>query len=462
MNRFKVKIILALIFFVQLAAHAEVPQLPEDWYTNPEDAESWAAPGFFPTLPWTKKAKMEKMVKSIYEVNRTAVENASEKQSFATPLNPIPNWTPWHLEAFTTELSVMSSGLIGVLTGKGTATAQAYWRKRERISGNTKPLIEEEANSLPTLNMDNVDDSKTLQTEIEPMVKSALATGKIKDETVFRRNMESAATEFFNMVNGIQDNPGSQWWVSGMRIEFSVSASGQLTPAVPVVSVGGDVRVRFDWRRLARKNTNRLLKTSNSSLSFLGFAGSRNKLQGKLQDLVNSLSDDLSMTFNEKFKTKGFKPYGFRLAIGFSASGNVGIAKSSAAAVASIAFSADASDPAKAVVKLASDTNPVLLIEKNPSEKHLQFAANNLIPYSLEANKTRAVYSLDRNNFRKGLRKAVKMANFFVTAGNNAGSKKWKLYQMKTGFEFSLTGTVGLVKYSGSSSAEMAFYNMNF
>lgn len=461
MNRFKVKIVLAIIFFLQLSAHAEVPQLPEDWYVNPEDAETWAAPGFFPTLPWTKKAKIEKMVKSIYEVNRRAVENASDKQSFATPLNPIPNWIPWHLEAFTTELSVMSSGLIGVLTGKGTATAQAYWRKHGGISG-TKPLIEEEFNSVPTLSVDNVDDPKMLQTEIEPMIKSALATGKIKDETVFRRNIGLAATEFFNMVNGIQDSPGSRWWVSGMRIEFSVSASGKLTPAVPVVSVGGDVRVRFDWRRLARKNINRLLKTSNSSFAFLGFPGSRNKLQGKLQDLVNSLSEDLSMTFDEKFKTKGFKPYGFRLAIGFSSSGNVGIAKSSAAAVASIAFSTDTSDPAKSIVKLASETNPVLLIEKNPSERHLQFAKNNLIPYTLEANKTRAVYSLDRNNFRKGLRKAVKMSNFFVSAGNKAGSNKWRLHQMKTAFEFSLTGTVGLVKFSGSSSAEMAFYNMNF
>lgn len=468
MSQIIVKIALLITCLIHSSAQAEVPQLPEDWYVAPEDASTNAtAPSFFFTLPWTKQGKMERLVKSILEVNRSSVELASGRRSYVAPVkNTMPNWTPWHLEAFTTELSVVGSGLIGILTGKGTATTLAYWRKKPepKVATKNQPLVDNEIDSLPTLNAENVYDDKSLKNEIEPMVRAALSTGKIKDEASFRQNAEMAAGEFFNLVSGLQVDPGFKWWVSGVRIEFSVSASGKLTPAVPLATVGGDVRVRFDWKRLARKNASGALKLRNTSAGVFGITGSQSQsdLQRNLQSLVAILAQDLSATFDDGFDSKGFRPYSFRVGLGFSASGNIGVAKSSATAIASVAFSRDVRDPAQPVARLVSDSDPLLLIEQNPSESHLLYATNNLIPFSLEGNRSRAVYSIDRGNFRKGLRKAVKMANFFVAAGSKVGSRKWNLYQIKTGFEFSITGDIGLVKYSGVTTAEMAFYNMNF
>lgn len=466
MNKLVVKFILIISVSFQISAYAEAPQLPEDWYQNPEDNSADASHSFFPTLPWTKKGKMEKLVKSIYEVNLSSVELTSEKQSSLTEnQNKIPNWTPWHLEAFTTELSVVGSGLIGILTGKGTATAMAYWRRHgANVVSSPKSMIDSETDSLPTANIETVYDEKSLKKEIEPIIRSALGTGKIKDEFSFRQNVELAAVDFFNLVNGLRVAPGFKWWVSGARIEFSVSASGKLTAAAPLASVGGDVRVRFDWKRLAQKNGKKVVRFRSARSEAFGFAAHQfsNKLQGNLQDLVTNLAEDLSLSFEDDFEMKGFKPYAFRVGLGFSASGDVGVAKSSASSVISLSFSQDVRDPAKAAVRFVSHSSPLLLIEEKPSESHLQFAANNFIPVTLEANRAHAVYSVDRENFRKGLRKAVKMSNFFISAGKKARSEKWRLYQMKTGLEFSITGSVGLAKYSGVSTAEIAFYNMNF
>ncbi|MGZ3774777.1 MAG: hypothetical protein ACXVCY_13210 [Pseudobdellovibrionaceae bacterium] len=453
MNQIFAKLILVLIFLAQVSAQAEVPQIPEDWYTNPEDGTAKVTASFFPTLPWSKKGKMENLVKSIFEVNRSSVETAMDKQTTpATGSSTIPNWTPWHLESFTTELSVVSSGLIGVLTGKGTATALAYWRRAAEKTAAPKNFAENENDSVPTLAAENISDDSSLKKEMEPIIKSALATGKIKDEGSFRRNMESAAVDFYNLVTGLEQTQDLKWFVSGFRVEFSVSASGTLTPAVPITSVGGDVRVRFDWKRLAHKN---------QSAKF-AFSKTQNKLQLSLQDLVTNLAQDFGAAFDEDSQMKGFKPYLLRIGLGFTASGTVGVAKSSASAVAYLTLSQNVKDPASSVVRLVPSAAPLLLIEQNPSQAHLDFAANNFIPVATDAKRAQAVYSIDRGNFRKGLKKAIKMSHFFVAAGSKADSKKWKLYQMKTSFEFSITGTVGLVKYGGASSADMAFYNMNF
>ncbi|MGZ3769445.1 MAG: hypothetical protein ACXVCP_13050 [Bdellovibrio sp.] len=466
MKRITIKFILLFILFYRFSANAEVPQLPVDWYSGPEDTPASTSVGndFLPTMPWAKKDKTEKLIKSIYETNLSVMDQTPEKKNTTAPVTTIPNWTPWHLETFTTELSVVGSGLIGVLTGKGTATAQAYWRKHR--PPETKParmLPEEEPSSIPTLNIENVTSESSITTQIEPMIKAALATKKIQNETAFRKNTETAAVEFFNLVNGIQDEPSSRWWVSGFRIEFTVSASGVLTPAVPVATVGGDVRLRFDWRRLSRTQAPRLMqnKLAKNFSGVLGFSGSQSKLQGDLQDLVFRLSEDLNSAVDEDLKNKGFKPYIFRFGLTFTAAGNVGIAKSSASALAGIVLNADVNDPARSFVSSKHDGD-ILLIEKNPSEEHLQFASNNLVPVSVESNKAKAVYKLNRENLKKGLRKAVKMGNFFISAGQKANSKKWKLYQMKLGVEFSITGSVALVKYSGTSTAEFGFYNMKF
>lgn len=437
-------------------AQAENTNLPQEWYINPEDQEEHQLQPML-KLPWTKKAKMEKLVKTIYQTNRASVEGASKNKSTVTGNKDIPNWTPWHLEAFTTELAVMNSGLIGVLTGKGTATVQAYWRKQEpkttkSIEEKHSTMLFEENDAFDSLNAEEISNEDSFTRELEPIIKSVLSTKKVKDELAFRRNIETAAHDFMDLINSFQTETKSKWWVSGVRLEFSVSASGKLVPAAPVVSVGGDVRVRFSWKRIKQKN----------SIAKLTPRQVKSPLQNKIQNFVTTLTRDLDEALDENLD--GFKPYAFRIGLGFTASGNVGIAKSSASAIASVSFATDVKAPVvrSKPMDASAAISPLLLVENKPSDRHIQFATNNAIPFSLEKNNARAVFTIDNGKFKNGLKKAVKMASLFVKAGKSASSAKWKLYQIKTGFDLSITGDVGLAKYGGVTSAELAFYNIEF
>jgi hypothetical protein len=296
------------------------------------------------------------------------------------------------------------------------------------------------------------------------MIKASLSTGKIKDEFEFRKNVEQAATEFYTLTNKVDTNPGLGWWISGLRFDLIVAASGKLAPA-PVISVGGEVRLRFDWKRISRNKPVFALsnKTTGSGL----FLGDFSKTQSEFQKFILSMSTDLDQAFSANYSTKGFKPYNLRVGLGFSASGNVGVAKASATAFAQVNFSRDQQAPKINPRNLSLTTaqlaqSPLFIIEQNPNENHIQYAKSNQISFEMNADKTVASYQVEHEKFRKGLMKAVKMGRFFASAGNKADSAKWKLYQLKTSFDLSISGTAIFTTFSGIKTAEMSFYNMNF
>ncbi|MGZ3789780.1 MAG: hypothetical protein ACXVLQ_14720 [Bacteriovorax sp.] len=442
-----------LLPIISFSAYAEVPRVDPEWI-NPEDrihSES--------LIPWGASAKLDKMVTGIFSSMRESIEAGPKKESDLISNPKMPNWTPWHLEVFTTELSVLNSGPLGLLTGKGSPTAIAYWRRQGAKPANfnkNKEFADSEVHSVPTANLDEVYDENSLQAELAPMINAAMATGKIKDEAAFRSNLTLAALDFYKLANAVNTNPGMNWWVSALRFDLIVAASGKLVPApLPLSTVGGEVRIRFDWKRLMKKTP--------AKANFL--SSDLDKAQESFVTLVSSISQDLEQAMTDKLEKKGLQPYTMRIGLGFSAGGNVGIAKSSAQAVAQIYFSRDQQAPKvyprnNFVAKFV-DSYPLI---EDINESHLKYAKDHQIAFTVDSDsdQAKAIYQVNRKQFQNGLKKAFKMASFFAKAGQKAESNKWKLYQMKTGLDLSLAGTTGVVTLTGSTTAELAFYNMNF
>jgi hypothetical protein len=469
-------IILTLIIFLNFlnlsmaAPNQPDNQLPKDWYQNPEDQIQpvFESTGLFDNI---REKLLSGVLGRIFKANIEVIESIPEQQMqlSANPnRTPLRDEAPWHLEAFTTELAVYASGLLGALTLKGTPAVQVYWKKQgpkppTPLSSNLGTEDEVIAYTLA----EDVSDQNLIK-ELEPMIRSAVASGKIKDEADFRGQVHQAAKEFRYLVSGLNTTSDTQWWLSAFRFDLMVGASGKLLPA-PVLTTGGDLRLRFDWNRMKRNETTRINVVKPSGPYIL--TNYLDKVRQDLQNFMIGMEKDLDYAFAAVPATDGLRAYNFRLALGITAKGNLGAVKGSASVFGHLLFSNPVKapktyPPAPKAKLLAMEEEvdqlaPLYIIEGNAPESHIQYANTNMIPYKIEDNKD-GYFKVDRKAFRKGLMKAVKIGQWFAKKGEKAESRKWKLYQLKSSFELSISGNIELVSIGGSVGAEMSFYNMKF
>lgn len=478
-------------------------QLPDDWYQSPEDRPANSLPsgaiepqGLFETIG---DKLFGNFLTRIYDAHLDALEQVSLGSGHGPGSGSLepgqkeinknkypPNYSPWHLEAFTTELAVFAKGLVGVLTLKGQPAVQVFWRRQgpkpssqkqvqnffEIESQDPKDLIgskNADPNQPLTLiqSFEEGSANLALAQEIEPMIKSALATGKILNEGEFRRQITRAAEEFRYVASGLNPTSDNQWWLAFFRFDFMVGASGKVLPA-PVLTTGGDLRLRFDWHRMKKVSAApnpEPKKPQGASL----LAQDLDKFRRDLQEFTMGMESDLEYALAKESATAHMKAFGFRIALGITAEGNIGAIKGNAGAFGHLMFLNQTPMPVVHPIKpKVADTNganenlkPLTVIEYNSSSNHQEFATLNNIPFKVNKEKE-AQFQVDRKKFRKGLMRAVKMGQFFARKGEKVEAKKWKLFLLRTSFDLSLSGGLDLVTLGGTASAEMSFFNMNF
>jgi len=405
--------------------------------------------------------------------------------SFQEPLSPMvvdtneskkskpKDWVPWRAEYFMTDLSLTGSGLIGALTFKGTSTVRAYWRKQgpkveqpHSVIDPESALAQEElGNAEPMVQVTETSSSEEMVKQLEPAIHAAVATGKIEDTPVLRKNLLQTAKEFQFIATSI---PGTAddlpWWVSRFRLDFTVDAAGRVEP---VGMVGGEVRFRFEWHRIRKIGT-------VSSKNMVSLSERQQKIRKSLMEFVMMTADDLDHAF-ENHNKLGFKAHQVRMGIGISVKGNIGVVKGSAGVVGQIYFTRAVERPKvnpipkkEKMMALALEESPVLVIERNPSQAHLKLAAQNSMfvetSTSGEEENTfeEAIYRMDRKKFRKGLQKAAKISAFFAKRATKAHFKSWKIYELRTAFDASISGGLDLVTIVGSTTAQISMFNENF
>ncbi len=457
-------------YLAPAAADVKSNQLPRDWYLSPED-QSPQKMGIHTIKEHEENKKFPKFLERVYNANLEAMDKLPERKNPPTSNNSqLPNHAPWHLEAFTTELAVYAKGLVGVLTMKGQPAVQVYWRRQgpkpEEIL-NQPPQTQ--ADAVVTHEFDGDISDHALGKEMEPMIQSALATGKIKDESEFRKQILIAAQEFRFVSSGLDSAPQLKWFLGWFRFDFIVGASGKIY-AAPLVTVGGDLRLRFDWHRHMRKVPTGARPQPLKPKGVHILAQDLDKFRKDLQDFTIGMQKDLEYALAKEPATKGMQAYAFKVSLGMSANGTIGVAKGNVGVFGHMNFINNTPVPkvfpvAPKVANLEveeQDLPPLIVIEKYPSEQHLQFSDLNLIAYSLSKDKKEAHFKVDRKAFRKGLMRAVQMGQFFAKVGQSKDPRKWKVFQLKTGFDLSLSGILDLVTIGGTAGAEMAFFNMNF
>jgi len=175
--------------------------VPNGWYQIPEEQSQRTQKPSDPTnkksedftLDTADKQKLDQLshtVDSFFTVNTQALNQSSQVMNQRVspqshdPVPPgMPNdWVPWHAEIFTTDLTLSVGGLLGSLTGKGSPTVRAYWRKqgpvREQKVQNVEQVsatLSEDSDSQPVIAIDESTQTEELMHQMEPVIRAAAA-----------------------------------------------------------------------------------------------------------------------------------------------------------------------------------------------------------------------------------------------------------------------------------------------
>jgi hypothetical protein len=421
-----------------------IGQLPDEWYELPENVN------YLQSLR-RKKIPEETLfdtVERIYDSTARGVDKIPDRE-YSVPVTDAlrhsrpADWTPWHLEAFATDLSVTLSGLLGILTVRGTPSISAYWRQHSVVPLPPRPIH-------LTSNVD--EDTPAMSDQIEAAVQAAVATGQVRNGPALRKNLLSATEQFQEILGSIEQNANPTWWLSTFQFYFTVDASGQVYPPF---SVGGGLRMRFVWRRLKRLSPvpYRMAKYHEQNIRALKFATS-------LKELVALMESGLSDMSYHYLRDTGFEPEAFGAGIAVTVNGAVGLASGSLGLSGSIGFSKDALIPIRPATESSRSlatafSSPVLLVENNPSAAHLEYAKSYEIEHHIYADQgvnRQALYRVKLDRFRKGLAKAFKIGAFFAKPALKQNNKKWKVHQLVLSFDLSISGDVGLVGINGTGT----------
>ncbi|MCC7442968.1 MAG: hypothetical protein IT285_15150 [Bdellovibrionales bacterium] len=385
------------------ATRAGAAELPRGWVLSPSGDERAAEPQAEPTDELTREIEgaLGASARSMDAVGFASAGRVSANRASV----------PWHLEAFTTEIGVSASGKIGVLSVKATPAVQVYWRKKPQTTGREEAELVDEA-AAPA----------DIDASIDGAVALARGEGFQGDEGALRARLREFASEAESGLRAAEAGLPGGWWVSGFRLDLSVDASG----VVNVVTVGGDVRLRLEWKRLeASRRTGESMAAPRSAWA-LGLA-----------EVSRVLAEELARAEEESEIPTGLTATSLRVGVGMNAKGSVGVVKAGGTALAHLNFSRD---PSRSGIGNAPVSGAVLSLLLNPA----------IHPDAIQ---------VPRERFRKGLAKAFRMSGYFAERALRSESTRWGLWQVKTGLDLSVGGDIGVVAASGLVSMEIAMQN---
>lgn len=444
MNKLFLILILAIFSANSTKAAPPAPILPSSWLVTNEFSE---IKPISEALEKKQIAKVEENLDEIFSAQTSALEKSAKNISTDSSANNDDNYVPWRLVAMITDLGISKKGLIGLLTWKGTAGVSFYWFKKEK---NKEAENFSKLSEPTTILVNDASSPAELDTQIESTIQGLMATRKIENEKELRNNFRQTVYEFAAISSQIENlKPTSSWGVSKVRMDLSIDGSGKVSFAP---SFGVNVRLRLEWAVNAKNKSAKLVPE-------------KNKINiPDMQNIMAVLNQDVKKVMSEEPKSKKFKAKTIRLALGISASKTIGLVNGTAKTVFHVYLSKK-NPPLSSLNKVVAESqSPLLLIENTPSEKNLSLANSlgNLVELRKNKDSSDAIYRLDREKFRNGLKKSIEMSGIFSERAAKYEKKNWGLKRIKTNIEVSLSGAVGLTTLTGSATAEITFENINF
>lgn len=441
----KTKIILLLLLVYALAANAspEVPTtggiaLPESWYLLPENASAEKKMSHFSLLepvPQETTQSLDLML----QTHTRAWDQLANHNRLSLLSRAGDDAMPWHLEFLALDLGVTVQGALGVMFLKGSAMMSLYWRRHAEPTPHRNVELEETSADLV---LENGIDPKELQKRIEPIVKSVLATGRVHNEENFRKNLWDTAYRFNVLSQVLAENSGKEWVPARLRLDLQVEASGMVAPAL---SVGGGVKIRFDWFPTHRMTT---------QTKWVQEKRARDIAKNFEEFLKSLLKEVDGAKFNPNAAPAGMPLTTLMISLGISVSGKFGVASAGATLTGNLYLRPrKSSDPAFVLNK---NIRPLQVIGGEATPEINRYVEKQGIRMTREKDGS-SVYFLPDGAFQKGLDRAYEMGTYFAEHAKASEGKKFDLDSLRVQFALSVGGTAGVVTISGTGALQLVF-----
>jgi hypothetical protein len=200
------------------------------------------------------------------------------------------------LESFTTLLGVSVSGTLGVVNFGGQARTSLFWKKypEQTTDANvSESELEEDASEFDLYGNEN-----DLKDYFERILNQVLAQESIIDLSTHKIDHGSVWGEFKRMLKVAREIDRHElidWDVRDLGFEIGVGVKVQ--PGVVLVSLGGDLRLRFQWSHklkylVLRPREKRVLFASRKRQDFLKQTAALEKTGYHLAQLRLGLTAD--------------------------------------------------------------------------------------------------------------------------------------------------------------------------
>lgn len=439
-------LVLMSLFLSLSAAVAGNGKVPLSWYALPEDYPDKTMDEF----DWEDPDDdLKDEVDDIYEAQGDSYDELLRESHLAGKSS-----NAWELWTIRSQLGISAGGSIGVLALKGGIAAEIRWYKKSY----EKDLYEtEEAPSdAPAHASFNVlTPEAEIERTLEKIANTAYRAGRIESKTLMLQGMRDAIRYTKSMVHAAPDTSRYAWSPYRFRLKINFAASGK---PVPFVEVGGDVQIRFDWEipPYYKSDAPDMVRTPREEIAAQSF-----------REVIRSFSDDMGVFVQREPLGGDWGVKNFQIIIGQTASGTVGLAKVSGTVSGRVYFKRNSPMNKSATVYLSplNENSRFNLIRHDPDQKLQKYAKRKGISYKLDklnASHSDSIFRIDRNQFRRGLIKAEKIATFFIKRAQKNRQDYWKLKEARTDFKLSLGGSIGVTTLTAYGEIRVEYADKNW
>jgi hypothetical protein len=444
---------------------AEDARLPSSWYALPEDQRDSPAFGLAPeALPAVDAAasEMQTVTRSLDHVlgmHSEVLDEVAESDAVAERDAAIANLEQdgkkaWRLSHIALDLGLSAQGTIGLLLAKGEALVNVYWRHlgapNNRDADERTPWPDDGASlafSAPLTHDEVV-------ARVEPLIRSVMATGAVRDEARLRAELTAQAQQFNDMLFGIMDDHGAAWALNRLRLDFTIAASGMVQPGL---TIGGGLRIRFDWFRPA---------VAPASLAMLERSGT--PIGDRAGRFIAQLAAELQqVNFDAAQQPASLRLNQVVFSLGMWGNGNFGVAKGSLSLIGYAYFARQAlAEPQPyRLDDAALLEGGIPLIDDAPTADHVAYADRHHIAHepapALAGDRERngGIFRVPTRGLQLGLEKTAEMGSYLADRADQQQPQHWAVDQLRAQFALSLGGTAGIVTIAGTAGVQLIFNN---
>jgi hypothetical protein len=412
---------LTVIFLFIFSVSAQAGDFPQNWYTLPENSS-------LDTEVFQKNNVAYALVETSIGDSFTQLVNNVEA---IVPEPTVKKKGEWNFAGFITQFSLGASGDLGLLSFGGTKSVEILYERnlpqitkkihsssptQQQIISVSPTLSEEE---LKRLLFSSVDHFYEANDKLKQKAKSAL----LKLVTPFHQLSQKLSFQKARFT------PGK------IILEAAIDGSGNV---LPYLEVGAGVAILIQWQLIAPKNSQIAMRRCDDFTSMDNIAS----------DLSHAYEAFKATEDNSKFQLEEI-----RLGLGVAVNGSIAIMNASAGVKAWLYLLKN--EPTN-VADTYCDNGDVMLIANN--SQHVEnFAHENAIEFKRIAQKQAAEFKIPRHRFRKGLEKVFKIAEHFMHKSEmrDASEHKWRISEITTTFEFSVSGSTALTSVASTPTLEL-------